>query len=136
MLLTAWLREIAAGVSAREYHAALATFRGLGQMLTDLLFTTYDVILSPVLAEPPVWIGELGNDVNPADEFARMTEFMPYTALYNLTGMPSITVPLSRNAGGLPIGVLLSTRYADETLLVSLAAQLHGSGRRYLLQDC
>ncbi|MEU5698576.1 amidase [Streptomyces aurantiacus] len=136
MPLTVWLREIAAGVSAREYHAALATFRGLGQMLTDLLFTTYDVILSPVLAEPPVWIGELRNDVNPADEFARMTEFMPYTALYNLTGMPSITVPLSRNAGGLPIGVLLGTRYADEALLVSLAAQLHDSGRRYALQDC
>ncbi|WP_406464877.1 hypothetical protein OH768_53245 [Streptomyces sp. NBC_01622] len=56
MPFTAWLREIDAGVSAREYHAALATYRGLGQLLTDLLFATYDV--------------------NPADEFARMTKFV------------------------------------------------------------
>ncbi|MFK0281138.1 amidase [Streptomyces sp. NPDC090499] len=128
MPFTAWLRRIAAGVSAQEYAAALSTFRGLGQMLTDLLFAAYDVILSPALAEPPALVGELRNDADPAAEFARMTAFMPYTTVYNLTGMPSITVPLARNAAGLPIGVLLGGRYADEALLVSLAAQLHRPG--------
>jgi amidase len=78
-----------------------------------------------------VRIGELRNDADPAAEFARMTAFMPYTGVYNLTGMPSITVPLSRNAGRLPIGVLLGTRYADEALLVSLAAQLQQSATTY-----
>ncbi|MEV7341851.1 amidase [Streptomyces sp. NPDC093544] len=131
MPFTAWLREVADGVSAREYHAALSTFRGLGQMLTDLLFAAYDVILSPVLAQPPVRIGELRNDADPAAEFARMTAFMPYTGIYNLTGMPSITVPLTRNAEGLPIGVLLGARYADDALLVSLAAQLQQSEMAY-----
>ncbi|MFC9842695.1 amidase [Streptomyces sp. NPDC060223] len=131
MPFTAYLREVADGVSAREYHAALSTFRGLGQMLTDLLFAAYDVILSPALAQPPVRIGELRNDADPAAEFARMTAFMPYTGVYNLTGMPSITVPLTRNAEGLPIGVLLGARYADDALLVSLAAQLQQSERTY-----
>ncbi|MDX2546406.1 amidase [Streptomyces sp. WI04-05B] len=131
MPFTAWLRQTAAGVSARDYHQALATFRGLGQMLTDLLFAAYDVILSPALAEPPVRIGELRDDTDPVAEFARMTAFMPYTAVYNLTGMPSITVPLTRNAERLPIGVLLGGRYADEALLVSLAAQLQQSATTY-----
>lgn len=125
MPFTAWLRRVADGVTAREYAAALATFRGLGQLLTDLLFASYDVILSPALAEPPVLIGELRDDADPAAEFARMTAFMPYTTVHNLTGLPSITVPLTRDAAGLPIGALLGARYADEALLVSLAAQLH-----------
>lgn len=127
MPFTAWLRQVADGVSAREYRTALATFRGLGQMLTDLLFAAYDVILSPTLAAPPVRIGELRDDADSAAEFARMTAFMPYTGVYNLTGMPSITVPLNRNAEGLPIGALLGARYADDALLVSLAAQLQQS---------
>ncbi|MFB7091300.1 amidase [Streptomyces sp. NPDC056296] len=128
MPLTAWLRQVAARVSAREYSAALSTFRGLGQMLTELLFAAYDVILSPALAEPPVCVGQLRNDADPAAEFARMTAFMPYTTVYNITGMPSITVPLAQNTDGLPTGVLLGARYANEALLVSLAAQLEQSG--------
>ncbi|MFF2524811.1 amidase [Streptomyces liangshanensis] len=127
MPFTAYLRDVANGVTARQYDQALRTFRGVGQMLTDLLFGAYDVILTPTLAEPPVLTGELREDSDPAAEFARMTAFMPYTTVYNLTGLPAVSVPLSRNPDGLPTGVMLGGRYADEPTLVSLAAQLQAT---------
>ncbi len=48
---------------------------------------------------------------------------VPNTALWNVTGQPSMSLPLHWD-GGLPIGVQFTTRYADEALLFRLAAQL------------
>lgn len=120
---TAYLRERADSVTARQYQAALATFRGVGQMLTDLLLSAYDVILSPTVAEPAPLIGEF-SALEPAEAFARMTAFMPYTATYNIAGMPAISLPLHWNSANLPIGVMLAGAYGEEALLASLGAQL------------
>jgi Asp-tRNA(Asn)/Glu-tRNA(Gln) amidotransferase A subunit family amidase len=53
-----------------------------------------------------------------------ITEFGPYTALYNVTGQPSMSVPLAWTADGLPVGVMFSARFGDEATLFRLAAQL------------
>lgn len=42
----------------------------------------------------------------------------------NLTGNPAMSVPISWNADGLPIGVHLLGRFGDEATLIRLAAQL------------
>ena len=85
----------------------------------------YDVILSPTLAKPPVPLGVLG--LSPADvaQYTKdVTEFGPYTALYNVTGQPSMSVPLHWSPEGLPIGVMFSARFGDDAMLLRLAAQL------------
>jgi amidase len=53
-----------------------------------------------------------------------VTEFGPYTALQNVTGQPSMSVPLHWSAGGLPIGVMFSGRFGEDALLFRLAGQL------------
>jgi Asp-tRNA(Asn)/Glu-tRNA(Gln) amidotransferase A subunit family amidase len=53
-----------------------------------------------------------------------VAEFMPYTQLYNATGQPSMSVPLSWSTDGLPIGVMFSGRYGEDDVLLRLAAQL------------
>ena len=83
----------------------------------------YDAILSPTLALPPVPVGYF-EEVDPAENFERQKRFTPFTAVYNVTGQPAVSVPLYWNADGLPIGVMLAGRMGDEATLISLSAQL------------
>ena len=55
---------------------------------------------------------------------ARARAFSPYTRLANMTGQPSMSVPLWWNAENLPIGAMFTARFGDEAMLFSLAAQL------------
>jgi amidase len=121
---TRYMRERGRGVTGVQLHAALATFRGIGQMMADMFFSNFDAILTPTLGTPPALIGEFSSDADPAVDFDRMTPFMPYTPLYNITGLPAISLPLHWNDDGLPIGVMLGGRYGDEATLLALAAQL------------
>ena len=51
-------------------------------------------------------------------------EWMSFTPIANATGQPAMSVPLSWNDAGLPIGVHFTGRYADEATLFRLAAEL------------
>jgi Asp-tRNA(Asn)/Glu-tRNA(Gln) amidotransferase A subunit family amidase len=51
-------------------------------------------------------------------------EWVGYTQLANLAGLPAMSVPLHWTADGLPIGVQMSAGLGEEALLFRLAAQL------------
>jgi amidase len=89
------------------------------------LWDEYDAVLTPALARRPVPIGEIDScSDDPWDDFHRSGEFTPYTALFNVTGQPAISLPLFHGEDGLPLGVMLGGRPAGEGPLLSLAAQL------------
>jgi amidase len=107
---------------------------------------TFDLVLSPTLAMPPVAIGALvphGAEAFVHDmvialrlgvllrlpgvvqaAVRRVFAFMPFTPLANVSGQPAMSVPLFWNAAGLPIGVHLQARFGDEATLLRVAAQL------------
>jgi amidase len=86
--------------------------------------SAYDVILTPTLASPPLPIGAIRNDGDPSRDFEAQKAFTPFTATYNVTGQPAMSLPLFWNAEGLPIGVQLVGRLHEESTLLSLAGQL------------
>lgn len=85
---------------------------------------TYDVILSPTLAQPPAPLGVVSLDRTLQEYGAAIGAFSPLTAIHNQTGQPAISLPLHWSADGLPIGVQFAGRIGEEALLLSLAAQL------------
>ncbi len=85
--------------------------------------SAYDAILTPTLASPPAPVGYF-TEVGPAENFERQKLFTPFTAAYNLSGQPAVSLPLHWNADGLPIGVMLAGRIGEEGTLISLSAQL------------
>lgn len=88
-------------------------------------FETFDVYLSPVMTAPAPAIGEIaGASVDPAALVKRQAALYPYAALFNFTGQPSLSLPLASAPNGLPIGMMLTARYADEATLFRLAGQL------------
>jgi amidase len=85
----------------------------------------FDLLLTPTLAEPPVPLGTFDSPPgNPLAGFMRAAAFTPFTPPFNVTGQPAISLPLSWNHDGLPIGVQLVAAYGREDLLFRVAAQL------------
>jgi amidase len=56
-----------------------------------------------------------------------LVAFMPFTQLFNMTGQPSMTVPLFWSAANIPIGVMLSAAFGGEATLFRIAGQLEAA---------
>lgn len=113
----------AGAVSSVAYSRAIATLHQIGLSMAKFQ-QSYDVILSPTLSKPPVPLGILSLSQDPEAYGKAITEFMHSTSLYNVTGQPSMSVPLHWTADGLPVGVMFSARFGEDALLLRLAAQL------------
>lgn len=94
----------------------------------------YDLILSPVVAAPPVEIGYLSPKLPYEEHLDRVLTYVQFTSPYNITGAPAISLPLSMSKDGLPIGAMFGARLGDERTLLELAFELEEaapwSGRR------
>ncbi|MFD8074673.1 amidase [Streptomyces sp. NPDC059718] len=136
MPLTRHLRAEGGKVSGPDFAGSLYAFRALGQLIADALLSSYDLVLTPTLAQPPAFVGSAGlrDDDDPAAEFAGLAAYTPFTPIFNATGQPAVNVPLHWTEEGLPIGVMFGGRYGDEATLISLSAQLEAArpwaGRR------
>jgi amidase len=53
--------------------------------------------------------------------------FTPFTAIWNITGQPAISLPLYQGEDGLPLGVQLVGPPLDEGVLLSLATELEAA---------
>jgi amidase len=92
------------------------------------LWNDYDVVMTPALAERPLRIGEIDAcSDDPWEDFRRSGQFTPYTAIFNVTGQPAISLPLFHGEDGLPLSVQLAGRPAGEGELLALAAQLEAA---------
>lgn len=90
----------------------------------------YDLVLTPTLAQPPLPVGALRDDEDPAGDFAAQTRFTPWTSVANLSGRPAISMPLATtmvDGVRLPIGVMATGRFGEEALLLQVAAQLEAA---------
>ncbi|WP_026122941.1 amidase [Nocardiopsis halotolerans] len=120
--LNQWLRERARATPVPAHIAACARLqRGVRSLVAAT--EPFDAVLSPTLAAPPVPVGHFTGG-GPEEEFARMTAFTPFTSVHNVSGQPSVSVPLHWSREGLPIGAMLTGRVGGEGTLLSLSAQL------------
>ena len=81
----------------------------------------------PFASGGEVEVGALRDDADPARDFAAQKAFTPWTSAWNVTGMPAVSLPLHWTDDGLPVGVMLAARPAEEELLLSLAAQVESA---------
>ena len=85
----------------------------------------FDLLLSPTLPEPPPPLGHFkGSESNPLEGPLRGAAFAIFTAPFNATGQPAMTLPLGHAEDGLPIGVQLGASYGREDLLIRVASQI------------
>jgi len=120
--------------SALDYLLARTQLGAFSRSIVAL-WRDHDVVMTPALAQRPLRIGEIDAcSADPWEDFRRSGQFTPYTAIFNVTGQPALSLPLFHGDDGLPLGVQLAGRPAGEGELLSLAAQLEAArpwnGRR------
>jgi len=83
----------------------------------------FDLLLTPTLGAPPPELGWF-TAAGPQAEGRRIVSFIPYTAQFNMTGQPAVSLPLHWTPDDLPVGVQLVAAYGREDVLVRVASQL------------
>jgi len=145
---TVILGKLGEALSAGEYLQALATLRQMSREILQFA-ARYDVMVQPTVASPAPPLGFLeaprvqaiGESILarlPSGPLLRQPmlldmlsaevySFIPWTPIYNVTGQPSMSVPMTFTPEGLPVGVMLTASLYREDLLFRLAAQLENA---------
>ncbi|WP_158080844.1 amidase family protein [Pelomonas sp. KK5] len=120
------LAERAARLPTSALEHIYAQFARLPATLAEF-FTRFDLLLSPVLGAPPPLLGRYGPGVPAATLMPDMFEWIAYTPLHNLGGIPAISLPLFQSTEGLPIGSMFSADRGQEDRLLALAFELEAA---------
>ncbi len=89
-------------------------------------FDAFDVLLLPTYMHSTIRIGEWAS-LSPEETLEKIIAWIAPCPGFNASGQPAIAIPTGFDANGLPIGVQLVGRPADEATIIALAAQLEAA---------
>lgn len=120
--LNRWLYWRSRRRSAGQYLTAVNQMQIAARQIVATLLP-YDAALFPVFLHPTIRVGEWAS--LPAHKmFQKIVHWVAPSPILNATGQPGIALPTGFTANGLPLGVQLVGRPADEVTIIALAAQL------------
>lgn len=123
-------RDVAGRIAAASevdigtYLSATERRRGLVRAFDDVL-TDVDVVISPVSAVAPSRREDPDSAEHPAGPQLLRKAVMSYTTPQNVTGLPTVAVPVSFDDDGLPVAVQLAAARWCEDTAVAVAGALH-----------
>ena len=106
--------------STSDYLNSVEWFHLYGRRMAEW-WTKYDLLLTPVLAEPPPLLGELRD---PTSGTKRIRDLLLFTVQFNITGQPAISLPVEMSDNGLPVGIQIIGAMHSESLLLQVGQQL------------
>jgi amidase len=144
--LATWiLSRMGEAQSAADVAAAMWTMQMFSRQWLGWS-ASFDALLTPTVGVPPLPIGAfklttlqrqglkllaalpsgalLSQRSKVVEAYEPLFEAAPYTMVANVTGQPSLSLPLHWTDDGLPMGMLFTARIGDEATLFRLAAQL------------
>lgn len=114
-----------ASLTALDLELALMQMNGINRAVGHF-FTRHDLLVTPMLRTPTVKLGYLDQNDASLDArgwCAKIFDYAAFTALFNMTGSPALSLPLGMS-GHLPLGVQLAAPMGDEATLLQVAAVL------------
>jgi amidase len=112
------LIEIGLGASSDDYQAMEALRRQFGEAF-DTLLTDVDVMIAPCMPTLPPPLDEM--DARVQEDEGR-AEFITFTAPFDYSGHPTITLPAGRTSDRLPLAFQLVGRRLGEPTLIRAAS--------------
>jgi amidase len=114
-------------VTASDYARAIRVMHQAGRAV-GRFFTRYDVLITPTMCSPPHKLGVLAmTGTDPKAYLDAILGTIAFTAPFNTSGNPAMSVPLHWSREGLPIGVQFAAGFGEEARLFRLAAQLEAA---------
>ena len=107
-----------------RYLLDVGIHQAMSRMVAGWFATGYDLLLTPTMAEVAPKLGEIDTSLPDLAAYRRCLPSGAFTALFNLTGQPGISVPLHWTDEGVPVGVQFVAPFGREDLLIRIAAQL------------
>lgn len=104
-------------------RAAGEAYARRAERRVDRLFEDCDVILTPTIAEVPRAAGSL-SDAGLLSAAWRSMPSIAFTAIFNVTGHPAVSIPSGATSDGVPLGVQLAAPSHGEETIVQLCAQI------------
>jgi amidase len=118
------LRALAKSLDAVQGLGLEARLMAVARQVVAAL-APYDAVVTPVLASSPLPLGSLDTAAEePLSTYMAAGHPAPFTAIFNATGQPAISLPLYEDDDGLPLAVQIAGRPASEGALLALAGQL------------
>lgn len=118
---------LGASHTAADYARSIGVVHRTGRAVARF-FTRHDIILSPTMCRPPFPLGVLDMSSGDADAYlAAVLASIGFTALFNSSGNPAMSVPLAWSRSELPIGIQFAAPFGGEALLFRLAGQLEAA---------
>jgi amidase len=103
--------------------ASVGTIRAANRQLQAEL-TPFDAFLTPTLTQPPRPVGYWDLSEPNFDTYISKWTDAAFMFAFNISGLPSISIPAAWTDSATPIGIQLVGRYGDEATPLHLAAQL------------
>lgn len=117
-------------VSGADYLAAVNAVHAFGRRMAQV-FDDCDVLVTPTLARRPAPVGRYKPDNQDFVDYRTGTggvfDYSPFTAIFNASGQPAVSLPLHWSADGLPVGVHLAAAFGADEMLMSLSAQIEAA---------
>ena len=119
-----WLYE--QGGSNGDYQKAVWALQVASRRIISF-FDRYDALILPTYLHPQIQVGEWAN-VSPEETLEKIIRWIAPCPLANTTGQPAIALPTGNfTPAGLPLGIQIMGRPADEATLIGLAAQIEAA---------
>ncbi|MCU1486207.1 MAG: 6-aminohexanoate hydrolase [Actinomycetia bacterium] len=109
-----------------QYQAALEQMHAYSRRL-EARWADFDLLLTPTVAVQQAHIGEMAPLADLAEAGPKLGARTAFTAQFDASGQPAISLPLHQTAAGLPIGSQLVAATGGEDLLLRVAAQLEAT---------
>ncbi|MBD1841876.1 amidase [Cyanobacteria bacterium FACHB-63] len=117
-----WLWWRAKFTSAGRYAKSRQQLQIFARKVVEVC-DRFDALLTPTYMHPTIRVGEWAK-LSPASTIEQIIRWIAPCPAFNVTGQPGISVPAGFDANGVPIGVQLVGRPADEATILALAAQI------------
>ena len=115
------LRNAARDIDSWTYAQAVQQTQRLSRTIVEAFAARFDLVVTPTMAclPPPVGAWRDGVGENPLMALLNCYPLALFTSLFNVTGLPAISVPIHHDDGtGLPVGIqIVATPWREDLLL-------------------
>ena len=88
---------------------------------TQSIFNNYDLLITPTIAVKPFKINEYPEEINGIKCGSPFWDWTPFTYIFNLTGNPAASIPVTRSKDNLPIGMQVVGGLMKENLILAFS---------------